>query len=87
LIPDYLHKYEDVFAKESFNTLPEQCQWDHTIELIPDPKLSSYKVYPMSMTEQTELDCFIKEHLKTRHIHPSKSPMASPLRKRIGHSI
>jgi hypothetical protein len=22
-IPDYLHEYEDVFAKESFDTLPE----------------------------------------------------------------
>jgi hypothetical protein len=25
-ILDYLHKYEDIFAKESFNTLLEQCQ-------------------------------------------------------------
>jgi hypothetical protein len=32
----------------------------------------------MSMTKQAELDCFIKEHLKTRCIHPSKSLMASP---------
>ena len=32
----------------------------------------------MSMTEQAELDCFIKKHLKTRCIYPSKSPMASP---------
>ena len=78
LIPDYLHKYEDVFAKESFNILPEWCQWDHAIELVPDPKLSNCKVYPMSITEQMELDHFIGEHLKTRHIRPSKSPMASP---------
>jgi hypothetical protein len=32
LVPDYLHRYEDVFAKKSFNTLPEWCQWDHFIK-------------------------------------------------------
>ena len=26
LIPDYLHKYEDVFAKKSFDTFLEWCQ-------------------------------------------------------------
>ena len=30
------------------------------------------------MTEQAELDCFIKEHLKTRCIHPSKPLIAFP---------
>ena len=73
----YLHDYEEIFAKESFDTLPEWHQWDYMIELMPNLKLSNCKVYPMSMTEQAELDCFIMEHLQTRHIHPSKSPMAS----------
>jgi hypothetical protein len=77
-IPDYLYDYEDIFAKESFDTLPEQCQLDHAIELMPDPKLSNCKVYPMSVTEQVELDHFIMEYLQTRCIRPFKSPMASP---------
>ena len=75
-ILDYLHEYEDVFTKESFNILPEQCQWDHAIELVPNPKLSNYKAYPISMTEQAELDHFIMEHLQTGCICPSKSLMA-----------
>jgi len=29
--------------------------------------------------EQKELDQFLKENLETGHIHPSKSPMASPV--------
>jgi hypothetical protein len=73
------HKGEcKILAKELFDTLPEWHQWDHAIELVPDPKLSNCKVYPMSVMEQAESDHFIEEHLKTRHICPSKSPIASP---------
>jgi len=31
------------------------------------------------LTEQTELDTFLQENLHLRCIHPSKSPMASPV--------
>jgi hypothetical protein len=34
-IPDYLHEFDDVFSKESFDVLPESKPWDHAIELIP----------------------------------------------------
>jgi hypothetical protein len=78
IIPTYLHDFQDVFAKESFDALPERKQWDHAIELVPDPKLASCKVYPMSLSEQEELDRFIAENLKSSRIRPSKSPMASP---------
>ena len=33
----------------------------------------------MSPNEQKELDAFLKENLKSHRIHPSKSPMASPV--------
>ena len=36
------------------------------------------KVYPLSVKEQKELNCFLDEHLKTRYIRPSKSPCAVP---------
>ena len=36
------------------------------------------KVYPLSVKEQKELDCFLDEHLKTGHIRPSKSSYAVP---------
>ena len=41
LIPPYLRDLEDVFAKESFDSLPEQRTWDHAIELKPTVKLSA----------------------------------------------
>jgi hypothetical protein len=45
--PDYLHDFEDVFSKTSFDELPAQKPWDHAIELIPDAQNKSCKVYPL----------------------------------------
>jgi hypothetical protein len=78
-VPDHLHDFEDVFSKESFDTLPDRKQWDHAIELVPGADPSSCKVYPLAPNEQAELDEFIKENLATGRIRPSKSPMASPV--------
>ena len=50
-IPPHFRQFADMFTKESFDTLPERKQWDHTIELVPDTKLSNCKVYPMSVAE------------------------------------
>ena len=78
-VPDYLHEFEDVFSKVSFDALPEQKPWDHAIELIPDAKTSNCKVYPLSPNEQADLNAFLQENLATGRIQPSKSPMASPV--------
>src|SRR3978361_1296839 len=78
-VPSYLHDYEDVFAKSSFDVLPDRKPWDHAVELIPDAKPANCKVYPLSPNEQKELDAFIQENLATGRIRPSKSPMASPV--------
>jgi hypothetical protein len=77
IVPMHLQDFEDVFAKESFDALPERKVWDHAIELVPDAKLSSCKIYPVSVNEQTQLDAFIEESLASGRIRPSKSPMAS----------
>jgi hypothetical protein len=79
LVPKSLHNFEDVFNKESFDTLLEWQKWDHAIELESDPKLGFCKVYPMSLEEQDELDTFPKEALSTGHIHLSKSPIGAPV--------
>jgi Reverse transcriptase (RNA-dependent DNA polymerase) len=79
LIPPYLRDFEDVFAKESFDLLPEQRTWDHVIELKPGAKPSACKVYPLAPSEQVQLDEFLRENLCTGRIHPLKSPMASPV--------
>ena len=75
----YLREFEDVFSKESFDVLPETKLWDHAIEIIPGAEPTGCKVYPLSPSEQRELDVFLQENLDTGHIRPSKSPMASPV--------
>ena len=71
--------YRDVFAKESFDQLPQRKPWDHAIELKPGSEPFRTKIYPLSPVEQTELDEFLDENLRSGRIQPSKSPMASPV--------
>ena len=78
-VPEYLKEFTLVFSKQTFDVLPEPKEWDHTVELIPGSKPSSCKIYPLSPTEQKELDTFLKENLETGRIQPSKSPMLSPV--------
>jgi len=74
----HLHDFEDMFAKSSFDALPNHKPWDHVIKLIPDAKPVNCKVYPLAPNEQKELDQFILENLLTGRIHPSKSLMVLP---------
>jgi len=68
-----------VFSKDSFDDLPGTKPWDHTIELTPDATPKSCKVYPLSASEQKELDAFLKENLESGWIQPSKSLMSTPV--------
>ena len=79
LVPEYISDFTDVFSKESFDELPPRKPWDHAIELEPGSKPSNCKIYPLALNEQTQLDEFIEENLRTGRIIPSKSPMASPV--------
>ena len=79
VLPDYLSDFSSVFSKESFDRLPDPKPWDHAIELVQGEKPSNCKVYPLSPSEQKELDAFIQENLDSGRIRPSKSPMASPV--------
>ena len=58
--------------------MPEHGPYDHAIELIPDAKMFHSKVYPLSPSEQIELDKFLNENLAKGYIQESKSPMSSP---------
>ena len=71
--------FKDIFTKESFNELPDWKKWDHAIKFAPDSQAFSTKVNPMALVEQKLLDDFLDENLKSQHICPSKSPMASPV--------
>ena len=79
MVPPYLRDFHDVFEKKDFDELPPSRPWDHAIELLPgvESRLDC-KIYPLSHTEQVQLNEFISEHLRTGCIRPSKSPMASP---------
>jgi hypothetical protein len=74
-----LHGYADVFSETTFDSLPECRKWDHTIELEQEPSPGFQKVYPMTLTEQTEMDAFLEEALATGHIGQSKSPLGVPV--------
>jgi hypothetical protein len=73
----HFHNFKDLFMKSSFNCLPDRKIWDHAIELVP--KALSCKVYPLAPNKQSKKDKFIDRNLQRRQIHPSKSPMASPI--------
>jgi len=78
-IPPHLRDFHAVFSKDSFDELPGTKPWDHAVELAPDASPKSCKVYPLSASEQKELDAFLKENLDSGWIRPSKSPMAAPV--------
>jgi hypothetical protein len=79
IVPTLLHTYADVFSETTFDSLPEHRKWDHTIELECEPSPGFRKVYPMTLTEQREMDTFLEEALATEYIRQSKSPLEAPV--------
>jgi hypothetical protein len=65
IVPMTLHEYAYVFGETTFDSLPEHRKWDHAIELEKEPSPGFRKVYPMTLTEQTEMDAFLEEALAT----------------------
>jgi hypothetical protein len=78
-VPTSLHTYADVFSETAFDSLQECRKWDHAIELEREPSHRFRKVYPMTLTEQTEIDAFLEEALATGRIRQSKSPLRAPV--------
>ena len=80
LVPPQYRDFDKVFSEKESERLPEHKPWDHAIDLIPGtPETIRTKVYPMSPTEQEELDRFLDDNLRKGYIQPSKSPIASPV--------
>ncbi len=78
MVPEHYYSFCDLFAKESFDKLPEQKPWDHAIELVLNAKSTlDCKVYPLNRNKQEQLDKFLDENLESECIRPSKSPFAS----------
>jgi hypothetical protein len=57
----------------------DESPQDHTIELEREPSPGFRKVYPMTLTEYTEMDAFLEEALATGRIRQSKSPLRAPV--------
>jgi hypothetical protein len=79
IVPMTLHKYADVFSETAFDSLPKCRKWDHAIDLERKPSPGFRKVYPMTLTEQTEMDVFLEEALAMGCIRQSKSPLGAPV--------
>ena len=79
MVPAQYHDFRDVFSKEAFDELPPWKPWDHAIDLMPRAELPCSQMFPLSPTEQMELDDFLCKNLVNGHIHPSKSPMGAPV--------
>jgi len=78
LVPDYLHDFADVFAKDGLNKLPPSRPGvDHRIETKPGFIPKSAKTYPLSPKETDAVKAFLDEHIAKDFIQPSKSPQAS----------
>ena len=78
-MPDYVNMFTQVFSEADFAKQPNRKPWDHAIELVPGAEAKGCKVYPLSVTEQGELDRFLTENLESGRIRQSKSPMAAPV--------
>jgi hypothetical protein len=79
IVPMSFHAYADVFSETAFDSLPEHCKYDHAIDLECEPSPGFHKVYPMTLTEQTEMDTFLEDALATGCIRQSKSPLGAPV--------
>jgi hypothetical protein len=64
MVPEPYRDFAKVFSEEESHRLPKHQPWDHAIDLEPDA-VTHWKVksYPMSPTEQVELDKWLEENL------------------------
>jgi hypothetical protein len=77
-IPTQYHAFAKVFGKEEFNKLPLHRSYDIEIELTEDGPLNS-PLYSMTDAESVTLKQWLEDELKAGKIHPSKSPISSPV--------
>ena len=77
-VPEWLHKYENMFSKHKSERMPLWKLYNHTIDFMEGTKLPKpAKVYPLSLAERNSLDTWINEELRKGYIHPSTSPIAA----------
>ncbi len=78
IIPSHYYEYLQVFSKKASECLPKHGPHDHAIKLILKARMFHSRMYPLSVSEQAELDKFLTENLAKGYIRESKSPMLLP---------
>jgi len=78
-VPEWLHKYGNVFSKNKSERIPIQKLYDHVIDFVEGTTFSKpAKVYLFSLAERNSLDMWINEEFRKGYIQPSTSPIAAP---------
>ncbi len=79
-IPAEYFDYVDVFSSDLVMELPENTRInEHAIELIEEKQLPYVLIYALHLVELETLKVYIKTHLKTGFIRPSKSPVSASI--------
>ncbi|CUA73094.1 Transposon Ty3-G Gag-Pol polyprotein [Rhizoctonia solani] len=78
-IPLQYIEFKDVFLEKDTTHLPPHRPYDLEIELIPGAKIKHGPIYSTGPKEDEELRKTLERQLEAGLIHPSKSPMASPI--------
>ncbi|QRW24722.1 Retrotransposable element Tf2 protein [Rhizoctonia solani] len=78
-LPPQYHEFAKVFGKEEFKVLPPHREYDISIDLVPDAKLSPGPLYGMTDAESKALKQHIDKELATGKIRPSTSSTGAPV--------
>ncbi|QRW17963.1 Retrotransposable element Tf2 protein [Rhizoctonia solani] len=78
-LPPQYHEFAKVFGEEEFKVLPPHREYDISIDLVLDAKLSPGPLYGMTDAESKALKQHIDKELATGKIHPSTSSTGAPV--------
>ncbi|QRW20479.1 Retrotransposable element Tf2 protein [Rhizoctonia solani] len=78
-LPPQYHEFAKVFGEEEFKVLPPHREYDISIDLIPDAKLTPGPIYGMTDAESKALKQHIDKELATGKIRPSTSSTGAPV--------
>ncbi|KAF8751670.1 hypothetical protein RHS01_08248 [Rhizoctonia solani] len=78
-LPPQYHEFAKVFGKEEFKVLPPHREYDISIDLVPDAKLTPGPIYGMTDAESKALKQHINKELATGKICPSTSLAGAPV--------
>uniref|UniRef100_A0A8C9T481 Retrotransposon gag domain-containing protein n=1 Tax=Scleropages formosus TaxID=113540 RepID=A0A8C9T481_SCLFO len=76
-VPPEYQDLAEVFSKKRASELPPHRPWDCAIDLLPGTTPPRSRIYPLSRPEQSALQTYITEALKTGIIRPSTSPASA----------